>query len=253
MDLGLVGHQLGERAAEPDRLGRQVDAPAVALVEDQVDDREHRREPVRQQVVGRHPERDAGGLDLLLRPHEPLRHRRLGHQERAGDLGRGQAAERPQRQRDLRLRGERRVAAREDELEPLVGEGRLVHVVLRRLGHVEQPRLLRQRPLTAEVVERAVARRRDQPRALVGGDPVARPAGGGDREGLLGGLLGELEVAEDADQGGQHAPPLVAEGLLERSYHSAMGRTSMAPPMLAAGIFAASSIAASRSAASKIR
>jgi hypothetical protein len=39
--LGLVGHQLGERAAEPDRLGGEVAAAAVALVEDQVDDREH--------------------------------------------------------------------------------------------------------------------------------------------------------------------------------------------------------------------
>jgi hypothetical protein len=204
-------------------------------------------------VVRRHPEGDAGGLDLLLRAHEPLRHRRLGYEERARDLGRGQPAERPQRERDLRVRGERRVAAREDELEPLVGEGRLVHVVLCGLGRVEQPGLLRQRPLAAEVVDRAVARRRDQPRALVGGDPVRRPAGGGDRERLLRGLLGELEVAEDADQGGHDAPPLVAEGLLERCYHSAIGRTSMAPPMLAAGIFAASSIAASRSSASKMR
>ena len=50
--LGLVGHQLGERAAEPDRLGGEVDPAAVALVEDQVDDREHRGEPFREQVVG---------------------------------------------------------------------------------------------------------------------------------------------------------------------------------------------------------
>jgi hypothetical protein len=28
--LGLVGHQLGERAAEPDRLGRELSATAVA-------------------------------------------------------------------------------------------------------------------------------------------------------------------------------------------------------------------------------
>ncbi len=46
--LGLVRHQLGERRAEPERLRRQVDAAAVALVEDQVDDREHRSQPLRQ-------------------------------------------------------------------------------------------------------------------------------------------------------------------------------------------------------------
>ena len=44
--LGLVRHQLGKRASEPDRLGREVSAAAVALVEDQVDDCEDRRETV---------------------------------------------------------------------------------------------------------------------------------------------------------------------------------------------------------------
>ena len=43
------------------------------------------------------------------------------------------------------------------------------------------------------------------------GMPVARPALGGDRERLLRGLLGEVEVAEEADQRGEHAAPLVAE------------------------------------------
>ena len=63
-DLGLVGHQLGERAAEPDRLGRQVAAAAVALVEDQVDDRQHRGEAVGEEVRRRHAERDPGALIL---------------------------------------------------------------------------------------------------------------------------------------------------------------------------------------------
>ena len=83
------------------------------------------------------------------------------------------------------------------------------------------------------------------------GHAVARPALGGDREGLLRGFLGEVEVAEEADQGSEDAAPLLAEDLLEDRYHSTSGRTSIAPPMLAAGIRAASSIAASRSSASK--
>ena len=37
--------------------------------------------------------------------------------------------------------------------------------------------------------------------------------GGGER--LLSGLLGEVEVAEEADQAGEDAPPLVAEDLVE--------------------------------------
>ena len=85
------------------------------------------------------------------------------------------------------------------------------------------------------------------------GHAVARPAFRGDREGLLRGFLGEVEVAEEADQGREHVAPVVAERLLEVRYHSTSGRTSIAPPMLAAGIRAASSIAASRSSASKKR
>jgi hypothetical protein len=73
------------------------------------------------------------------------------------------------------------------------------------------------------------------------------------REGLLGGFLGEVDVAEEADQGGEDASPLVAVDLFEDRYRSTSGRTSIAPPMLAAGIRVASSIAASRSPASKKR
>ena len=149
--------------------------------------------------------------------------------------------------------GERRVAAREDQLQPLVLEGRLVHRVLRCLRHLEQPRLGRQRPVAPDAVDGPVARRGHEPHRRVVGDAVARPALRRDGERLLGGLLGEVEVAEEADQGSEDASPLVAEGLLEDRYHSTIGRTSTAPPRRAAGMRDASSIAASRSSASKIR
>jgi hypothetical protein len=42
-----------------------------------------------------------------------------------------------------------------------------------------------------------------------------RPALGGDREGLLRGFLGEVEVAEEADQRSEDAAPLVAEDAVE--------------------------------------
>ena len=127
MHLGLVGHELGHRPTEPDRLGRQLAAGGwrgIALVEDQVDDREHGDEPIGQLMVGRHAEGDRGGLDLALRTHQPLRHRRLGNQERACDLDGAQSAERPQRERHLGIRRESGMAAGEDELESLVGHGR---------------------------------------------------------------------------------------------------------------------------------
>jgi hypothetical protein len=109
------------------------------------------------------------------------------------------------------------MAAGEEELEPLVRDDALVHVVvLRRLGHVEQAGLRGERAVAADAVDRAVARRRQQPGARVGGRAVAGPALGGGREGLLGGFLGEVEVAEEADQDGEDAAPLVAEDLLEQ-------------------------------------
>jgi hypothetical protein len=44
---------------------------------------------------------------------------------------------------------------------------------------------------------------------------VARPARGRQRERLLRGFLGEVEVAEEADQAGEDAPPFLPEDLLE--------------------------------------
>ena len=57
--------------------------------------------------------------------------------------------------------------------------------------------------------------------------PGDRPALGGDGERLLRGLLGAVEVAEEADQGSDDAPPFVPEDLLRQC--STRGRTSIAP------------------------
>jgi hypothetical protein len=72
-----------------------------------------------------------------------------------------------------------------------------------------------ERAVAADPVDGAVARARDEPCARVVGGAVARPALGRPRERLLGGLLGEVEVAEEADQDSEDATPLVAEYLLE--------------------------------------
>src|SRR6476646_7233584 len=107
------------------------------------------------------------------------------------------------------------MAAREYELEPLIRYRHLVHEVPRGFRQVEQADLGRERTVAADAIDRPVARRGHQPSPRIGGGPVARPAFGGDRESLLSGLLGEGEFAEEADQAGEHAPPLVAEDLLE--------------------------------------
>jgi hypothetical protein len=75
--------------------------------------------------------------------------------------------------------------------------------------------LLRVRALAPEAVDCAIAGGGDEPGARALRRAVSRPALGRDRERLLSGLLGEVEVAEEADQGGEDASPLVAEDLLE--------------------------------------
>jgi hypothetical protein len=214
--LRLVRHQQREHRGQPDRLVAQL-APhrrAVAGVEDEVDDAEYGREPVGEDVVGRDAEGDAGVADLPLRAHEPLRHRRLRHEERPRDLARLEPAERAQRERDLRVDRKRGMAAGEDEAQALVGDGGVVHRLRVRRG--EQLRLLPQRAVAADPVDRAVARDGDEPAGRIGGHAVPGPPLEGDGDGLLKGVLGEVEVAEDADQGREDAPVLLAEELLER-------------------------------------
>ena len=109
------------------------------------------------------------------------------------------------------------MAAGEDELEALIGEvsGHRRGLSLRFELRFEQAGLRHERSVAANAVDRAVARGGHEPGARVGGRSLARPALGGDGERVLRGFLGELEVAEEADQSREDAPPLVAEDLLE--------------------------------------
>ena len=143
----------------------------------------------------RDPERDSRGLDLALGPHDPLRHRRLRHEEGARDLAGRQPAHGAQRERHLDLGRERRVAAGEDQLQALIWEGGVAHALRRRLGGGQQPILGGEHPVAADAVDRAVARGGDQPPGGAGRNAVPRPAvrRGGER--LLGGFFGEIQVA----------------------------------------------------------
>ena len=243
----LVRHQHREDLPEPDRLLAELAARRrpVALVEDQVDDGQNRPQPLRQQVVRRDAERDAGVTDLPLRTNEPLGHGRLRDEEGARNLLGGQAAERPKRQRDLRLGCERRMAAREDQAQLLVGNHLGLLVVVPRRQSREELGLPLEGPLAPDPVDRAVASRGRQPGAGVVRHTVDGPALQRGRHRVLKGVLGEVEVAEDADQAREHAPPLGAEDALELAQCSTTGRTSIAPPFRAAGIFEANSIASS--------
>src|SRR4051794_25647933 len=233
--LGLVGHQRREEEREPDRLRAQFATHwrPVARVEDEVDGGEDGAQPLGQQVLRRDAEWNAGVADLALRANEPLRERRFGDDEGPRDLRRRQPADEAERQGHLRVGGQRGVAAGEDQLEPLVGDhGFLVVGYL--FGAGEQLRLPRERLLAADPVDRAVARRRDDPRAGVRRCPVPRPAFGRDDERILNRVLGEVEVAEDTAENRDAACTLIPIRTSELVYApfpewSTMGRTSIVP------------------------
>jgi hypothetical protein len=169
--LAVAGEQGVHRAGQADGFTRQLGAveigpgaARVTLVEDEVEDVEHRAESLRAFLAVGHLEGHAGSLDALLRPADPLGHRRLGHEERTGDLRGGQTADGPQRQRDRGGFGERGVATHEQ------GDERVV--VVSAVGGRDRRRISEllassARLLAAEVIGLLAQRGLDQPRARV--------------------------------------------------------------------------------------
>ncbi len=120
--LRVLGHGSADDPGQPDGLAGQIGARqagaaarGVPLVEQQVKDMQHRSQPLRTLIGRREREPLAGGFDLGLGAADPLGHGRLGNQERGSDLAGGQAADRPESERDGRRWREGRVAAHEHE------------------------------------------------------------------------------------------------------------------------------------------
>jgi hypothetical protein len=223
--IARASHSLRDDAGEAEGLLAQglphvrvARAGGVALVEDEADDVEHRVESLRQRLVARHAERDVGRADLRLCPRQALRHRRLGDQEGMRDLGRRQPAEETEGQRDLRLPRQGRVTAGEHQSQALVRHARC-HGLLPRLlrGRRRRRRQLELRrpcalhPLAPEPVDRTVARHRHDPRERVVRHAVARPALDRGREGVLDGVLGQVPVADRADERRDRPAEVLAE------------------------------------------
>ena len=240
--LRLVRHQRDHHPRQPDRLLAQLPphrrvpgGRRVALGEDQVEHGQHAGQPVRQLGIGRHPVRDRRGGDLLLRPGDPRRHRRLRHHEGAGDLRRGQAAEQPERQRDPRLGGERRVAAGEQQPQPLVRDRRHILTALpgdagARPGpgpgvrHHQQRQPPGQCRLPPEPVQGLAPRGGQQPRVGPVRHAVALPGRQRGRVRVLQRLLGHVQAADEPGEQGEQAPPVLPERPLHlrRRAHLAM-------------------------------
>ena len=190
----------------------------MPLVVDEVEHRQHRLEPIRQLEPFGHAVGDLGVADLALRPHETLRHRGLGHEEGAGDLVGLQSTEQPQRERNLRARRERGVAAGEDQAETVVAHG--AHLLDGLRFGVEQGGLgmtVVAGGLTAQAVDHSVAGGRGDPPAGIGRDAGLSPLLGGDHERLLDRVFGDVDGPEDADQDGDAMSRLGTEDPLEIS------------------------------------
>ena len=246
VDLGFARRQLGQHAPEPQRLLAQVLARPVvagggrvALVEDEVDDLEHGGEPRRQLLAARHLERHLRLGERALGPHDPLRDGALGDEEGACDLGRGQAAEQAQRQRDPGLGGEHRVTAGEDEPQQVVGDVVDLERALvagecdLELAH-ELLLLALERGGPPQRVDRAVLGGGHEPGARVVRDARLRPRLQRGDQRVLREVLGEADVADDAGQardqpGGLDPPDRVDRALGGAHAASAPGSAGAAP------------------------
>ena len=237
-DLGDVGEQGAQDPGQPDRLVGELVADRrgigrggeVALVEDQVDDGQHAVHALAEIGRGGHRVGDLRDADLLLRAGDALRHRGLGDEERLRDLGHGQPAEQAQGERHPCLRGERRVATGEDQPEPVVLDdaGRFVGAVVS--NHECRLVLGVAMGLAPNPVDRAVAGGRGEPAAGVRRYAVPGPALDRGQERLPGRLLGDVDVAEAADQGGDDPAVLLAIDPLDRGGGIGRDHPAVRPP-----------------------
>jgi hypothetical protein len=91
-------------------------------------------------------------------------------------------------------------------------------VGLQRLELLQDRPLLPQGLFPAQPVDRLVPGDAGDPRARIRRYAVARPALQGDDERLLDGLLGRVEVTQDANEGGDRPSRLVLEQTVDNSY-----------------------------------
>ena len=194
-----------------------------------------------------------------FRSNDPLGHRARGGQIGVRNLLGCQAAHFPERERDLRVRRERRVAAREDEPKAIVFE-RFILERNRLDRGLELTRQFGDRGIEtsapAQDVDRLETTGRDEPRERVARQPVARPTLDRSRECFVQRLLGEVEVADQANERGQHTTRIRAvepfDGARNRQLaqlNTSIGRTST-HPTFADGILDATCSASFRSLAS---
>jgi hypothetical protein len=104
-------------------------------------------------------------------------------------------------------------------------------------------------PLTAQLIDGAIARRGRDPGGGIVGQTIARPPLNSYREGILNGFLGEIYVAKCTRQRSNRLPRLAPEQAVDNISGSVgygcscstIGRTSTLPPNLSDGMSPAAS------------
>ena len=150
---------------------------------------------------------------LRFARHDALRERALVHEERPRDLRCREADDGAEGEREPCVRRERRVAAGEEQRQPVVGlpTGRLRWAI----GYVD-PRGERSLPVPQpHPVHRVAVGGHLEPRARTLRRPVTPPCRQRLDHRALHGLLGEVEVAEPSRQPGHQRPGLLAQGARE--------------------------------------
>src|SRR5207302_2087884 len=221
----------------PDRLVAQFvanqtrsRARRIAFVEDEVHDRQHGPNTSGQVGFVRDSIRDPRVTDLALGAHQALRHGRLGNEERTCDLRCGQSAQESERQRDLGLHGERRMAAGEHQSQTVVAHGTLLGRFTVRLKQRRLRLPIFPGRLATEAVDGPVARRGDDPSRRARRQPIRGPPLRRRREGVLNRILGDIDVTEDPDQDRHGTTVFRAEHTLDlrcRDSRHAYGQSSV--------------------------
>ena len=204
--------QLEQQAAKTDGLDAQVlagqldtGAGEITFVEHQVDHLQHRLQTLRQLVASRHFIGDVRIADLVLRPHDALGDGAGRGEEGAGDFLGSQVTDFAQGQCHLSLDRQGRVAAGEDQAQAVVLQMLAIPDLAlgERFGAVLQGLEAR---LTAQLIDSFEAPSGDQPSAWIGRHALNRPLLQSGTKGLMQGLFGQVEIAEQANQGCQHPP-----------------------------------------------
>jgi hypothetical protein len=144
----------------------------------EVDHREHGVDALAQLGTLGHPVGDTSYHDLLLRPRDSCGHGRLFDEEGSGHFGGAEAAQQAKCQRHLRVGGEARVTAREDQAKSVIFDfgTRRVRRLGDLVGHEQSLGPYRHVPATSEV-NRTPPGDGCEPCAGVGWNPLLAPVG----------------------------------------------------------------------------